>query len=240
MRESRYTPALSDEIVVMDDDAETRYIVSDVFKNLGYHVQLANNAEEVVTLAQRCSNCSFVLDINMGGLDRQQEGLTALERIKKINNHAYVAILSSYPRKFQHMAARLGANTFREKTADINLDTLMIAKNILEYAITVNLQRINDLRTSVEETLEGPFLEDAAIEDENVRAYILMCSNRHWLRSNLGKFVAFSSGKLIDTHESQSKLLSRIRKFYPNQKVFITKISLKERVIDIPTPFLVD
>jgi len=226
------------QVVIMDDDNKERRAISSSLRKYGFEAIHVDNGQEAIRLAQRTRARLFILDIHMGR-DRDQEGLTALEKIKSINPDFFVGILSGYPNRFKEMALRLNANVFMEKSANPEIDTLRIIRKALidNLAITQsNLQIIdNVLGTANTFNPEDEQEED----DENYLALQKLKLNERWLKQNNGNYVAFISGRFILSNPNKEILLSFMREKHPGRGFYFCRLDdYCDDIIDLPTPFL--
>lgn len=132
------------EIGIMENDYETRIFIKDVIKKLGGKVYEIDRVEEVVRLAQDQNLRAFILDIHMGD-GREQEGLDALEILKKIDASIFVAILSAYPERFKQLALKANVNVFQSKSGNSMFDVYPIINKMLHQAKEEIDEAINNL-----------------------------------------------------------------------------------------------
>lgn len=56
-------------VLVVDDDEDTRCLVSDALTGEGYSVELATDGAEALRMLERVAPCAILLDIRMPGMD---------------------------------------------------------------------------------------------------------------------------------------------------------------------------
>lgn len=117
------------DIVVMEDDAESFSRIRETLADLGLKVIKADNVESAIQIAHHGSAKHFLLDVNMGP-GRHEEGLDALEALKRYNQDLRVGIYTAYPHVF-HKALRAGADILVRKT-DVKPDLEKIVTTLLE------------------------------------------------------------------------------------------------------------
>jgi CheY-like chemotaxis protein len=228
----------SDEIIVLEDDLQTRTLVRKSLSRLGYRVRAVESAEEAYQLAKKRRTRSYILDIKMGP-DRDQEGLTALERIKDLSEDIFVGILSAYPKRYREMARRLGVNVFQEKTAHPEQDVYGIILKMLLHKKRLDESNIRTLRDLLGIDCALSPTGELPATDVNYSAYHALKSDPRWLEKHIGKYVAFVAGKQIMKDTDRSRLLLRLREKYSEQPVFVTQVEESEAVVDIPTPLFI-
>lgn len=129
------------EVVVMEDDSETRHLIHRVFKEMGFtEVIFVDSTDAVVELAVAGKLQNFILDIHMGD-KRPQEGLDALEILKDIDSDIFVAILSGHPSVDRRRAERLKVNIFQSKSSNLELDIKLIV-NVMLHHLQSKLENI--------------------------------------------------------------------------------------------------
>ncbi|HXB22648.1 MAG TPA: sigma-54 dependent transcriptional regulator [Candidatus Solibacter sp.] len=115
-------------ILVVDDERDIRESLRGVLEDEGYKVLLAESGEACMEQLKK-RNCELVLlDVWLPGID----GLETLERIKQMEDHPEVIMISGHGTiETAVRATKLGAFDFLEKP--ISLDkTLILIKNALE------------------------------------------------------------------------------------------------------------
>jgi len=79
-------------ILIVDDDASTRTIVSFILKHKGYSVTMVGRGEEAVEEVMRRPFRVTLMDIRMPGIN----GLAAFRRIREIRRGAAVIMMTAY------------------------------------------------------------------------------------------------------------------------------------------------
>lgn len=235
---ARLLTPVSDEVIVMDDDDQTIAEVRTSLSKLGYRVRRAQNSEQAVRFANTRPGRSFILDINMGD-SREQEGLTALERIKVLHSTTFVGILSNYPGRYGAMAMRLGADIFQEKTGDQETDVYRIVERLCIHARKA-YEEAQDVLSSVIGNGNGHYSTVFRSTVDNYSAYQMLRADSEWLAEHRGKYVAFLDGEMIADDPDRSSLLCRLRAEFPGCDIFLTQVEERETVIEIPAPLSLD
>src|ERR1051325_4899049 len=90
-------PALEvgEEVGVLEDDPETRNSISAKLRRIGVSPVEGEGEDHAVDLAQHRGVRFFIVDVNLGQ-SRAQEGLDALERLKKLEKDVKVAVYTNY------------------------------------------------------------------------------------------------------------------------------------------------
>src|SRR5438067_7641176 len=115
-------------ILVVDDELDIRESLRGVLEDEGYKVLLAESGEACVEQLKK-RNCELVLlDVWLPGMD----GLETLERIKQMEDHPEVIMISGHGTiETAVRATKLGAYDFLEKPLSLDR-TLILIKNALE------------------------------------------------------------------------------------------------------------
>jgi two-component system, chemotaxis family, chemotaxis protein CheY len=99
-------------VLIADDAPAVRAVCRVLLAEHGYHVIEAEDGQEAVALYAACRPHVTLLDINMPRLD----GLGALARIRELDPHAHVVMLTAKPERDKVLAAiRAGAQDFVAK-----------------------------------------------------------------------------------------------------------------------------
>lgn len=78
--------------------------------------------------------------------------------------------------------------------------------------------------------------KEQASFDEDVRYYRENLS--YFLNKYKGKYIAFINKAVVDKDEDFSQLAKRVFARHGNRDIFMPKVTEKEEVVHIPTPFL--
>jgi len=230
----------SEKIGVMEDDIKTQRLIIKSVKRLGFKPVSIKSADDAVKKAKKGKLQFYILDINMGE-KRSEEGLTALERLKEINENIVVGILTAYTVQYKQMAYQLHVDVFREKTSNQDQDVGVIMRGFFLHERTCYDNKIKAVDRDlglIEHDL--PNEEERIVKDVNYRAYQGFRSDPEWLDQYGDYYVAFVGGKLVDKDMDRFNLISRVRRTYPTTAVFFTKVEKYETIIDIPSPFSID
>ncbi len=99
-------------ILVIDDEDSIRRLLKTVLTRKGHDVLLAESGQKGIDLFERTRPLVTVLDLHMPDVN----GLEVLARLRTIDPHAAVIILTGYPTDEKLALARtLGVNEFLKK-----------------------------------------------------------------------------------------------------------------------------
>jgi len=132
-------------ILVVDDNADLRFTLSDIIKNEGYNLLEAGDGTKALKLIKSSSPELVLLDMRLPGMD----GMKILEEVKKFDSNIIVIMLTAFGDvKGAVKAMRLGAFDYITKPFD-NEELLIIIKKALD---TRNLTReVESLRKQLDE-----------------------------------------------------------------------------------------
>ncbi len=226
--------AFEHPVVIMEDDDAIRDEIRGLFQKHGFRVRLAHNEHEVLQVANAPDCRFFVLDADMGAT-RSQEGLDALERLKKLHPTAFVAIYTLYTDRFETMAKRLHADVFQQKTDDKKRDISSIVGKIKQYmqktGLAVPGESVGTSAGRVPKTPE---------QDPNFVAYQQLLGDLEWVRKHNGAFAGIVEGKLIAVHTDKPTLLKELRAKYPGKQRFVMRVGEERETFEIPSLFSLD
>ena len=121
-------------ILVVDDEAIIRHLLTDVLKNDQHQVVAVENGKEAVEEV-KCSNFDLIFsDVNMPVLN----GLETIKRIRNIDKNITIVMMDSFPDLLSELAQEEGAITCIHKPFEL--------KDIREI-----LNKIQDLKKNKEE-----------------------------------------------------------------------------------------
>lgn len=99
-------------ILVIDDEDSIRKLLQTVLTRKGHNVWLAENGQKGIEVFERTRPLVTILDLHMPDVN----GLEVLARLRTIDPHAGVIILTGYPTDEKLALARtLGVNEFLKK-----------------------------------------------------------------------------------------------------------------------------
>jgi ActR/RegA family two-component response regulator len=226
--------ALAKALIVMENDDSTKKEMEEGYRLYGFKVHFVGSESEALKAADSAGCRFFVLDADMGK-SRSQEGLNALERLKKRHPTAFVAIYTQYTDRFEDMASRLGADAFQKKSSDKRQDISSLVRRIKQHmaetGTTIQCEPSEISSIAIPRTPE---------EDPNFITYQELSSNREWLRANVGAYAGIVDGQLVATNGDRSALLKELRARFPGKRRFITKIGVDSAPIEIPSLFSLD
>jgi CheY-like chemotaxis protein len=113
-------------ILVVEDDADTRFALSLLFEMEGFEVDLAGDGEEAYLSAINHQPDVIVTDINMPGVS----GLDLIDKIKQDERlrHIPIVAMSAVERKQLSLAQELGAVAVYQKPVEYDQLFAVIAK----------------------------------------------------------------------------------------------------------------
>jgi len=112
------TPSIHGSVLVVEDHADSREILTVLFRSLGCTVFEANDAEEALPLVAAKRLDLIVTDLGLPGMD----GLEFVRRVRvKNGNHLKIALLTAYnPRDFLRAARKAGCDLVLGKPIDLD------------------------------------------------------------------------------------------------------------------------
>jgi DNA-binding NtrC family response regulator len=134
-----------DTILIVDDNEDLRFTLSDIIKSEGYNITDAGDGPKALKIVKSISPDLVLLDMRLPGMD----GMKILEEIKKIDRNIIVIMLTAFGDvKGAVNAMRLGAFDYITKPFD-NEELLIVIKKALE---TQNLTKeVESLRKQLDE-----------------------------------------------------------------------------------------
>jgi DNA-binding NarL/FixJ family response regulator len=221
------------EVVVMEDDNSIRQYVVDALKLIGIRARTVSDAKEAVDIAKKKLCHYYILDVNMGRR-KSEEGLDALEKIKKFDPNSFVAVYSNHKDKLQK-AIRLGADVSKEKSESQIKDMTSIVLQMMAPCLAT---RPEDLIRSIlgQKPQNESNGDDQPVSDKNIEAYKAYILNPEWVNDHEGKYVAFVNGKLIGEGDDRASLLQRMREQYSGVRILFTRVRGEKEVVRLLTP----
>jgi DNA-binding NtrC family response regulator len=114
-------------VLIVDDDAALRLILSDFLSQEGYQILPAKDGREALDLMKKQQVDILLLDINMPGMT----GLEVLEKIKELGENPLVIMLSALQEvKLAVRAVKLGAYDYLSKPVDLEELKLIMEKGL--------------------------------------------------------------------------------------------------------------
>ena len=236
------------EVVVMEDSETTQDAIRKVLeKEFDLEVKIVESKEEAISFAENKELQYYILDVNMGNY-RRQEGLDALEVIKKINENSFVSILTGCPTpNIEKMASNLKADLYKEKSFNLEDDIREIALQIKQRKrklLKEKLQIIDELREDIVDDLKKlddlPF-DPPSSKDTNIDAYEKLKLDEKWFAKYKSKYVAFIDGELVGSNEDEQKLIKQLKSSkYQDRPIFFTKVEENSRIVDLPSSLWFD
>jgi len=116
------------KILVVDDESDICDFVKTFFKERGFHVLTALNAEDAISITKKDRPDLILLDIKMKGMD----GIAALSHIREFDKNAKIIMVTALDdQEKMREAYRLGA---------VGYITKPLALDQLEEAVGKNLK----------------------------------------------------------------------------------------------------
>jgi len=111
-------------ILIVDDEAPQRGLLSGFVESLGFRAQEAASAEEALAIIRRCAPDMVLLDVRLPGIS----GIDALAEIRKIHDSLPVLLITAYADLRQAVAAvKNGADDYLAKPIDLDeLETAIL------------------------------------------------------------------------------------------------------------------
>jgi two-component system, response regulator, stage 0 sporulation protein F len=107
-------------VLVAEDSHDTRIMLKRAFELKGYHVFEAENGEQALEVARRCSPTLIVIDLNMPVLD----GLETIKTFRKLEGNAehvpIVAITAFDVYGMKQAAFETGCSSYLSKPLDLD------------------------------------------------------------------------------------------------------------------------
>lgn len=241
-----------DKIAIMDNDPDDLAVYRKVLTRLGFKkVYAVDSAHKVIELRKKNGLQNFILDIHMGD-DREEEGLDALEKLKKGDDDVFVGMLSNHSDAYERKAKRLKADAFIPKTYDPRADICNVVSDMFEKddligSAVVLKKLINCGLKAFQSGAGGGEQKQGALNgthqvelDKNYVAYQKFVADPAWVRQHRNSYVAIVDGKIISAGRDKNDVLERARKNSKGRAVFFTRVETDDEVIDIPGPFSIE
>ncbi|HWP49845.1 MAG TPA: sigma-54 dependent transcriptional regulator [Candidatus Limnocylindrales bacterium] len=114
-------------VLIVDDDAALRLILSDFLSQEDYKILLAKDGREALDLMKKQQVDILLLDINMPGMT----GMEVLEKVKELGENPLVIMLSALQEvKLAVKAVKLGAYDYLSKPVNLEELKLVIEKGL--------------------------------------------------------------------------------------------------------------
>lgn len=116
------------DVLVVDDQAGVRYLLYEVFKEIGYKVEVASSGQEALDKFKELQPRAVLLDVKMPGMS----GLEVLELLRKMSEEVRVVIMTAYGEMDMVQKAReKGIEHFIVKPFDIE-DVRSVVRRLVE------------------------------------------------------------------------------------------------------------
>ena len=229
------TNIIPESIGVMEDNSKDRVKIKNSLTKLGLNPIEISDSQQAEDLAKKKKILACILDINMGS-KRTGEGLTAAERIKRVNKDCFVSILTNYATDHERQAEKIKVDIYKPKSININKDVYSIVLSLLERRALAYQISSEKLMKFLNENNGNGNVGNVRI-DKNTQTFKSKLTNPQWVREHQDMYVAFDLGVLIDKDRNIAKLLKRVRRKVTERSVFVARVETEDQVFDIPTPF---
>jgi len=130
------------ELLFLDDEPSIRLTLPPLLQQRGFHVQVAANVSEALAAIEAHRFDVLLSDIN---IDRESDGLTVVEAMRKANPDAVTILLTGYP-AFESAvrSIRVEVDDYFTKPADLDAIVSTIDRKLLACGI----QRITPKKAS--------------------------------------------------------------------------------------------
>ena len=121
-------------ILIVDDEQESRELISEFLQLKGYQILIAADGQEAITIVKNERPHIVLLDIRMPGLD----GIEVLKRIRAIDKGIGIIMITAVKdERVGEQALKLGACDYITKPIDLNdLEKSVYAKLLIMAAIS--------------------------------------------------------------------------------------------------------
>lgn len=146
------------KVLIVDDDADVRNIVSDVLKEEGYSTTEAADGLKAIKMFRTDTPDAVILDMKMPYMN----GIETMREFKKIDRRVPVIILTAHgdiPTAVE--AIKCGAYDFTVKPPDFDRLLIILERAIERRQMEVEVEKIN---TALDLSLENLFGKSAAIK----------------------------------------------------------------------------
>jgi len=233
------------KIVLMDDEADIREVVSIVLSDAGFRVKTAENGEAGIKLCEAWSPQIVVTDIRMPGMD----GIAVLEHLKKNSPDIEVIVITAFGELDLAISAlKLDASDFITKPVSdkaLNLaltramDRYSSRKKLREYAFFLEQENISQAKLMHKEKLIslGHLCASVVHEINNPMAGILnyarlmikMLKTGEFDENRMVKFMAYL--ELVESEAARvAKIASSLLTFSRKSDFSITDIVMDDLV----------
>jgi CheY-like chemotaxis protein len=241
-----------DKIAIMDNDPDDLAVYRKVLTRLGFKkVYAVDSGHKIIELRKKNHLQNFILDIHMGD-EREEEGLDALEKLKKGHEDVFVGMLSNHSDAYERKAKRLKADAFIPKTHNPKADicnvvsdmfekddligSALIVKKLINFGLEAFKSGAN-IRGQSQSPLNGV---DQPELDKNYVVYQKFMANPAWARQYRGSYVAIVDEKVVSKGKDKNEVLEDARKNSKGRAIFFTRVEMDDEVIDIPGPFSIE
>lgn len=129
------------KILVIDDDAEVRSLISGVLSDEGYSTFLAANEQEAISAVKACMPDTVFLDLWIG--DDEAAGFKILDKLKNMNSELPVIIISG------HGTIDIAMNAMRKGAFDFLEKPFVIDRLLLTCTRTLEFHKLKNENNSL-------------------------------------------------------------------------------------------
>lgn len=171
------------KILVIDDDAEVRSLISGVLSDEGYSTSLAANEQEAISSVKTCMPDLVFLDLWIG--DDEAAGFKILDKLKNINSDLPIIIISG------HGTIDIAMNAMRKGAFDFLEKPFVIDRLLLTCTRTLEFHKLKIENSSLKYDRLSPdiFFVGTSLFASNIKASIDKIANsnsRVFIKSPVG------------------------------------------------------
>lgn len=139
---------MNERLLVVDDDEQMRFFLSEALKKRGYDLTMVGSAEEALGYFQNSPYDIVVTDVRLPGIS----GLESLEKYKKVDSNAIIIVMTAYGNKQMALEAiKQGAHDYFTKP--FKLDEMeVVIRRALEKRALIN--EVSQLRERLDHRFE--------------------------------------------------------------------------------------
>jgi two-component system, NtrC family, response regulator AtoC len=139
---------MNERLLVVDDDEQMRFFLSEALKKRGYAVTIVSTAEAALEHFQNSPFDIVVTDVRLPGMS----GLESLEKYKKVDGNAIIIVMTAYGNKQMALeAVKHGAYDYFTKPFKLDEMEVVIKRALEKKAL---LEEMSELRDKLENRYE--------------------------------------------------------------------------------------
>lgn len=130
---------MSERILIVDDEANMRWVLKEALRTSGYEVEVAAGGQEALQEMSRCPADLILLDLKLKGMD----GLATLRRLLERWPEVVVIILTAYGTVATAVEAmQLGAADYLRKPFDVEEIVFKLQRALERKALQAEIRRL--------------------------------------------------------------------------------------------------